>query len=72
MPPVRDCTASPEAGKPNRGHATAPRPCYLGVGGNASFIVGADSRVGDDAGTWCPGLQFPRSNFDHTMRNEEI
>ncbi len=33
MPPVRDCTAPPEAGKPNCGHATAPRPCYLGVGG---------------------------------------
>jgi hypothetical protein len=33
MPPVRDCTAPPEAVKPNCGHATAPRPCYLGVGG---------------------------------------
>src|SRR5271157_3575945 len=33
MPPVRDCTAPPEAGKPNCGHATASRPCYLGVGG---------------------------------------
>ncbi len=33
MPPVWDCTAPPEAGKPNCGHATAPRPCYLGVGG---------------------------------------
>src|SRR5271157_463081 len=33
MPPVRDCTAPPEAGEPNCGHATASRPCYLGVGG---------------------------------------
>jgi len=33
MLPVGDCTSPPEAGKPNCGHATAPRPCYLGVGG---------------------------------------